>query len=66
MKAGENKKNDITNTSGLLVQVWTGPGGSLKKIYIQIMHHTYTLGKKVCYSAKNPKADGKMSSRFGA
>ena len=36
-----------------------------KKDYIQIMHH-YTLGKKVCYSAKNPKADGKMSSRFGA
>ena len=42
-----------------------GQGGSLKKDYIQIIHHIYTLGKKVCYSAKNPKANGQMPSRFG-
>ena len=60
MKASENKKYDITNTSGP-VQVWTGWQPE-KNIY----SNTYTLGKKVCYSAKNPKANGQMPSRFGA
>jgi hypothetical protein len=67
MKAGENKKNRYyQQATPQIMYNKFGQGGSLKKDYIQIMHHTYTLGKKVCYSAKNPKADGKMSSRFGA
>jgi hypothetical protein len=55
-------RNMILPTPQVLHRNWQPE----KILYSNYALYFYTLGKKVCYSAKNPKADGKMSSRFGA